>query len=194
MARCIGCGNENPADAKFCRQCGKSLDPGGDDGPATVVPGQPGYAPAAPRRLNGTIVGLIVAGLLAAAAAGYFLGARSAGTPAPVAALPPTPATAPARPAATAAEAASPAAPAAAEPTASPASKAGHVDAAKPAAQPPSPAAAAEDDRWTRMRAELAACSKANLVCRERVRWRYCKHLWGKVPDCPQAGANASSN
>lgn len=48
----------------------------------------------------------------------------------------------------------------------------------------------AGDRNWTKMRAEMAACGKFNIFCQEKVRWRYCNGMWGKVPDCPQSSSN----
>jgi len=188
MARCTSCGSENVADASFCRQCGRAL--GQDGGPITVVPGQPAE-PGTRSRLSGAIIGLMFLGLAAATAIGYFVGAHSnsvVATTAPAAA-PPIAAGAPAEPDAQQNTAAAVAAPAAEAP---PPKKAHSNPPDKP--KPTEAAPPAEDAQWPRMRAELAACGKANLVCHEKVRWRYCKHMWGKVPECPQAEGNASTN
>lgn len=63
--------------------------------------------------------------------------------------------------------------------------------AAAPAAQarPPRTAAPAGPD-WARMRREIDECGRFNLICQEKVRWRYCANHWGKVPECPQVSTD----
>jgi len=196
MTRCTSCGTENLADARFCKQCGRALDQ--DDGPITVVPGQPA-APGTRSRLSVAIIGLMFVGLVAATSIGYFVGTHvnsaAPAASAPVAMLPePVPAPPPAQ--------AEPVPQSKAEPTAAePAQETEPEQKTQrkpvPKAKPPeasAPPAAPAADQWARMRSELAACGKTNLICHEKVRWRYCKNMWGKVPECPQAGSNASTN
>jgi cell division septation protein DedD len=135
----------------------------------------------------GLIIGLVLTGLAAATAIGYVIGTRSTTTPAGETAKAVEPAPA---------EAAATTTPAAIEqPVQKPASAAPAKLASQPSpAAAPATASDPEQQQWARMRAELAACGKANLVCHEKVRWRYCKHMWGKVPDCPQTSANVPTN
>lgn len=53
----------------------------------------------------------------------------------------------------------------------------------------PKPAAARATDPWARVREELSRCTRedfiARVICDQRVRFRYCKDSWGKVPECP---------
>jgi hypothetical protein len=66
-----------------------------------------------------------------------------------------------------------------------------------PAASPPAVVAAAPKattaaraaDPWSRMREELSRCTREDfitrVICDQRVRFRYCKDFWGRVPECP---------
>ena len=72
--------------------------------------------------------------------------------------------------------------------------------AAKPAAtaKPEVPAAkatpATPPDRWARMEADLAKCTREDfinrVICAQRVKFRYCGDYWGKVPQCPGSPAS----
>ncbi len=74
--------------------------------------------------------------------------------------------------------------PAATQPSASPPPPAPAVVAAAPKAS-----AARAADPWARVRDELSRCTRedfiARVICDQRVRFRYCKDYWGKVPECP---------
>ncbi|MDE2208357.1 MAG: hypothetical protein KGL70_13900 [Betaproteobacteria bacterium] len=49
-------------------------------------------------------------------------------------------------------------------------------------------------DRWARMDADLAKCTREDfinrVICTERVKFRYCGNDWGKVPQCPGSPAS----
>jgi hypothetical protein len=218
MARCAGCGKENQPDARFCKQCGRTLGaastPADDDGPITVVPGQPAIAGTAAAEIppsrgrNGLIIGLVLSGLAAVTAIGYFVGVRSGDAPAakPTIAVEPAPAASTAPSLAAEVPVAPPATEAPAQKPAEealPPKKSKRTEAARAkqavqaspaAAAAPAAASDSAEQHWAAMRQELAACGKVNLVCHEKVRWRYCKGMWGKVPDCPQSSANAPTN
>ncbi len=57
------------------------------------------------------------------------------------------------------------------------------------AAAPKSTTAARATDPWSRMREELSRCTRedfiSRVICDQRVRFRYCKDFWGRVPECP---------
>jgi hypothetical protein len=52
-------------------------------------------------------------------------------------------------------------------------------------APPPPPPPDPEVSRWSSMKQELEGCGGINIICRERVRWKYCSGHWGKVAACP---------
>lgn len=60
--------------------------------------------------------------------------------------------------------------------------------ATKKSAAPTRPAAPTGPD-WARVRQELADCGELNIICLTKVRWRYCRGHWGKVPECPKSTA-----
>lgn len=134
--------------------------------------------PAAPGRRYAAI-GWVLAGLAVALVLGYLLGVRSGSAP-------------PAEPENDSVPSRSAKAPASrhastdktAEPSARP------ERSGRPKTEATTPLPAADGPRWAQMRTELDACGTFNLVCSEKVRWRYCKDYWGKVPECPQSSTN----
>jgi hypothetical protein len=188
MAQCAGCGTENIRDARFCRQCGKTME-------TATEPEAP--VQSATARRGGLIVGLVLAGFAAATGVGYFIGIRSVDSPKV------EPAAMPESSRASTAQPDAPAVPATAEqPVAKPATtpeKTKHAQAAsaKQAIQsspPASPEPDSPSQNLAKLRQELATCGKYNVFCTEKVRWRHCKDIWGTIPECPQAKPSIPTN
>jgi hypothetical protein len=111
-------------------------------------------------------VGFALTGIVLAGVVGYLVGSRLDNRPA--------------------GESVKPGAEAAARP-AGKAVRTAHAET--PGAEGATSAPAAGEAHWAKMRAELADCSRFNIICQEKVRWRYCSGFWGKVAECPQASS-----
>lgn len=183
MVQCAGCGTQNNPDARFCRQCGRMLAvPSPDEAPVTIIPGHHDLPPSAkPRRLV-FVVALSVAGLLASGALGYWMGSRPAN---------------PAGSALTQAPSPPPAALAGRPPKPAPESPDKPPPRHDEAVGTPEPGPNVQngtdtpEQRLAKLRHDLSQCGRFNLYCQEKARWKYCPGWWNKVPECPQAQANA---
>lgn len=179
----------------------------GADQPEAKAPEAPPRADAepvgqpAPRERTYLGLGLALAGIVLAGVAGYFIGVRAGaaapGAPAAAAPVPIASVTAPPKQIAASASAAKEEA----KPAEKAPAKAAHHAASRPkpkyvkakAEKPAAPmkvAEPAQESEEASLHSALAACGKFNFVCREKAHWHYCKGLWGKIPDCPQASTD----
>lgn len=189
MAFCPRCGSENKSEARFCHQCGATLQAGAN--PETPAPDAVARAPGSSRRWG--MIGLFVLGLLATGALGYWLGGHQAAVPAEPAQTqaPPPPETLGAKP-----------------PRPSPARETAPSEPAGAKSAPPRREDAKDtpepdphvqydadtpEQRLAKLRHDLSQCGRFNVFCQEKARWKYCPGWWNKVPECPQADAHLPS-